>query len=166
MPNPSRLKLDRIDYRILRCLQSNGRMSNTELADVVGLSPSPCLRRVKALEESGVIKRYTCLVDPKKVGLPIHIFISVSLHSQERGGLEKFEEKIQGFSEVIECYLMTGSADYMLRVVVPDLEAFERFLADKLTRLKEVANIRSSIALKQVVYKTELPLDEERLFNE
>ena len=158
MPNH---KLDRTDYRILHLLQNNGRLANTELADAVGLSPSPCLRRVKALEEQGVIKRYTCLVDPKKVGLPIHIFINVSLHSQERGGLVIFESKIQTFSEVIECYLMTGTADYLLRVVVPDLEAFERFLADKLTCLKEVSNIHSSIALKQVVYKTELPLAHE-----
>lgn len=154
-------RLDRMDYRILRQLQSNGRISNTDLADAVGLSTSPCLRRVKILEEEGIIKRYTCLVDPKKVGLPINVFVSVSLHSQERGGLEDFETKIKTFSEVIECYLMTGTADYLLRVVVPDLEAFERFLADKLTRLKEVSNIRSSIALKQVVYKTELPLEDE-----
>ncbi len=159
----SKTKMDRIDYRILRCLQQDGRMSNTELADAVGLSPSPCLRRVKALEKSGVITRYTCLVDPKQVGLPIHVFVNVSLHSQERAGLEAFEAKIRTFTEVIECYLMTGTADYLLRVLVPDLEDFERFLADKLTRLKVVSNIRSSIALKQVVYKTELPLDESRL---
>jgi DNA-binding Lrp family transcriptional regulator len=140
-------------------------MSNTDLADAVGLSPSPCLRRVKALEDAGVIKRYTCVVDPKAAGLPIHIFISVSLGSQERVNLEKFESKIKSFNEVIECYLMTGVADYMLRVVVPDLESFEKFLAEKLTRLKEISNIRSSIALKQVVYKTELPLDEEKFLS-
>lgn len=140
----------------------DGRITNTELADAVGLSPSPCLRRVKALEKDGVIKRYTCLVDPEKVGLPINVFVNVSLHSQGRSGLEELEAKIKTFDEVIECYLMTGTADYLLRVVVEDLGAFERFLADKLTRLEEVSNIRSSIALKQVVYKTELPIDDRQ----
>ena len=151
------IKLDKTDYRILNKLQNNARLSNTELADAVGLSPSPCLRRVKQLEADGVIKRYVGIVDPKAVGLPISIFVSVSLHSQQRGGLEDFEQRIQSYPEVMECYLMTGSADYLLRVVVPDLESYERFLAEKLTRIPGVANIQSSFALKQVVYRTELP---------
>jgi DNA-binding Lrp family transcriptional regulator len=150
-------RLDKTDYRILNKLQNNARLSNTELADAVGLSPSPCLRRVKQLEADGVIKRYVGIVDPKSVGLPISIFVSVSLHSQQRGGLEDFEQRIQSYPEVMECYLMTGSADYLLRVVVPDLESYERFLAEKLTRIPGVANIQSSFALKQVVYRTELP---------
>jgi Lrp/AsnC family leucine-responsive transcriptional regulator len=153
------IQLDKTDYRILNKLQNNARMSNTELADAVGLSPSPCLRRVKQLEADGVIKRYVGIVDPKAVGLPISIFVSVSLHSQQRTGLEEFEQRIQSYPEVMECYLMTGSADYLLRVVVPDLDSYERFLAEKLTRITGVANIQSSFALKQVVYRTELPFE-------
>ncbi|MEX0619582.1 MAG: Lrp/AsnC family transcriptional regulator [Pseudohongiellaceae bacterium] len=153
-------RLDRTDYRILRHLQQNGRISNTELADAVGLSPSPCLRRVKALEQAGIIKRYAALVDAKAVGLPINIFVNVTLRSQERGSMEQFETSIARYREVMECYLMTGSFDYILRVVVPDLDSYERFLADRLTRTPGVANIQSSFTLKQVVYKTELPLDD------
>lgn len=150
--------LDRTDYRILHHLQNNGRISNTELADAVGLSPSPCLRRVKSLEQSGVVRRYAGIVDAKAVGLPISVFVSVSLNRQERSGLEAFETTIASYKEVMECYLMTGTSDYLVRIVVPDLESYERFLADKLTRIPGVANIQSSFALKQVVYKTELPL--------
>jgi DNA-binding Lrp family transcriptional regulator len=153
------LPLDRTDFRILRCLQNSGRMSNTELAESVGLSPSPCLRRVKALEQQGIIKRYAAIVDAKAVGLPISIFVNVSLHNQERKSLEQFEAHVSGYEEVMECYLMTGSFDYMLRIVVPDLESYEHFLAEKLTTTPGVANIQSSFTLKQVVYKTELPLD-------
>lgn len=153
------ISLDKTDYRILHHLQNNARITNVELADSVGLSPSPCLRRVKGLESKGVIKRYVSIVDAKAVGLPISVFVSVSLHSQERAGLEEFEACIASYKEVMECYLMTGTSDYMLRIVVPDLESYERFLADKLTRINGIANIQSSFALKQVVYKTELPLE-------
>jgi Lrp/AsnC family leucine-responsive transcriptional regulator len=154
------MNLDRTDYRILHHIQNNARISNVELAESVGLSPSPCLRRVKALEESGVIKRYAGIVDAGAVGLPISIFINVSLERQERSQLEDFEGRIRSYPQVMECYLMTGSSDYLVRIVVPDLQAYERFLADKLTRIPGVANIQSSFALKQVVYNTELPLQE------
>lgn len=154
------MKLDKIDYKLLKHIQNNARISNIELAELVGLSPSPCLRRVKALEESGVIKRYAGIVDAGAVGLPISIFVNVSLQRQERSGLEEFEQRIQSYPEVMECYLMTGSSDYLVRIVVPDLQAYERFLADKLTRIPGVANIQSSFALKQVVYNTQLPLPE------
>lgn len=117
-----------------------------------------CLRRIKFLEQAGIIKRYAAIVDAKAVGLPISIFVNVSLHSQERSSLVKFEDKIAKYAEIMECYLMTGSFDYVLRVVVPDLDSYERFLAEKLTRTPGVANIQSSFTLKQVVYKTELPL--------
>jgi DNA-binding Lrp family transcriptional regulator len=153
------MKLDSIDYHILQHVQNNARVSNIELAEAVGLSPSPCLRRVKTLEASGVIKRYVGIVDAGAVGLPISIFINVSLQRQERSGLEEFEHRIQSYREVMECYLMTGSSDYLVRIVVPDLQAYERFLADKLTRIPGVANIQSSFALKQVVYNTQLPLE-------
>ena len=156
MPNNT---LDRTDYRILHHLQNNARMTNTELADAVGLSPSPCLRRVKALETNGVLKLYAAIVDPKSVGLPISVFINVSLNKQEQQGLKDFERTVSEYKEVMECYLMTGSSDYLLRVVVPDLESYERFLTNKLTRIIGIANIQSSFALKQVVYKTELPLE-------
>jgi len=155
------LTMDRTDFRILHHLQNNGRISNAELADLVGLSPSPCLRRVKALEQAGIIKRYAAIVDAKAVGLPISIFVNVSLLRQERSSLEKFEEQIAKYAEIMECYLMTGSFDYVLRIVVPDLDSYERFLAEKLTRTPGVANIQSSFTLKQVVYKTELPLQNQ-----
>lgn len=152
------LILDRTDYKILHYLQNSGRMSNAELADAVGLSPSPCLRRVKALEQAGILKQYVALVDAKAVGLPISIFVNVTLRSQERASLLEFEQQVAVYDEVLECYLMTGSFDYTLRVVVPDLDSYERFLAERLTRIKGVANIQSSFTLKQVVYRTELPL--------
>lgn len=155
------MNLDKTDLKILQQLQNNGRISNAELADTVGLSPSPCLRRVRALEEAGVLRRYAGLVDPRAVGLPISVFVNVSLRSQERASLEEFERQILQYREVMECYLMTGGFDYMLRVVVPDLDSYQRFLADRLTRIKSVANIQSSMTLKQVVYKTELPLGVE-----
>lgn len=153
-----KISLDRTDYRILHHLQNDARLTNLELAEKVGLSPSPCLRRVKALEQGGIIRRYVGIVDAVAVGLPISAFVNVSLHSQDREALEMFQARVTTFPEVMECYLMTGSADYLLRVVVPDLESYERFLADKLTRIPGIGNIQTSFALKPVVYKTELPL--------
>jgi len=155
MPN---IKLDKTDFKILNLLQINGRISNAELADSVGLSPSPCLRRVKALEEAKVIKRYVGIIDAGQVGLPISIFVSVSLKSQERSALEEFESHISENKDVMECYLMTGTYDYFLRVVMPNLESYEQFLLDKLTRIPCVSNIESSFSLKQIVYRTELPV--------
>ncbi len=150
--------LDRIDNKILHHLQNNARISNTELADLVGLSASPCLRRVKTLEEAGILRRYVAIVDAKAVGLPISVVVNISLLSQDRNNLEVFEQRISEYQEVMECYLMTGGSDYMIRVVVPDLEHYERFLAEKLTRIPGISNIQSSFALKQLVYRTELPL--------
>ncbi|HMM76854.1 MAG TPA: Lrp/AsnC family transcriptional regulator [Gammaproteobacteria bacterium] len=152
------IPLDRTDYRILHHLQNDGRLTNLELAERVGLSPSPCLRRVRALEQAGILKRYVGIVDAKAVGLPISAFINVSLRSQEVGALDAFQNAVKSFPEVMECYLMTGNSDYLLRVVVPDLESYERFLAEKLTRIPGIANIQTSFALKPVVARTELPL--------
>jgi Lrp/AsnC family leucine-responsive transcriptional regulator len=160
MADNFKMDLDKIDYRILHHIQNNARISNIVLAEAIGLSPSPCLRRVRALEQAGVIKRYAGIVDAGAVGLPISIFVNVSLDRQERSGLEEFEQTISSYPEVMECYLMTGASDYLVRIVVPDLQAYERFLADKLTRIPGVANIQSSFALKQVVYNTELPLQQ------
>ena len=150
--------LDRIDYRILHFIQNDARMSNAELAEAVGLSPSPCLRRVKRLERAGIIKRYVGIVDASAVGLPISAFVSISLHSQDRDGLEAFQSRVKTYPEVMECYLMTGTSDFLMRVVVPNLQSYERF-ADKLTRIPGISNIQTSFALKPVVYKTELPLE-------
>ena len=152
------ISLDAIDRRILTVLQENARVTNVDLADASGVSASPCWRRVRELERTGVISRYVTLVDPAAVGLPVSVFIQVSLEKQIESALEDFENIIQLRPEVMECYLMTGDADYLLRVVVANLEAYERFLMDHLTRIPAVANIRSSFALKQVKYRTALPV--------
>src|SRR3546814_422637 len=151
--------LDAIDRRILRVLQENARIPNVDLAQAVGLSPSPCLRRVRDLEERGVVRRYVGLVDPGAVGLPVSVFVHVSLERQIEHALETFESAVLDRPEVMECYLMTGDADYLLRVVVPDLEAFQRFLMEHLTRVPGVSSIKSSFALRQVKYSTALPLE-------
>ena len=152
-------QLNAIDRRILAVLQENARVTNVELAESSGVSASPCWRRVRELERTGVISRYVTLVDPSSVGLPVSVFIQVSLEKQVETALEDFERVVLERPEVMECYLMTGDADYLLRVVVADLEAYERFLMDHLTRIPTVANIRSSFALKQVKYRTALPLE-------
>ena len=128
----SNTSLDAIDRRILAVLQENARVSNVELAESAGVSASPCWRRVRELERTGVISRYVTLVDPAALGLPVSVFIQVSLEKQVESALEIFENAILQRPEVMECYLMTGDADYMLRVVVADLEAYERFLMDHL----------------------------------
>jgi Lrp/AsnC family transcriptional regulator, leucine-responsive regulatory protein len=152
------LTLDDIDRRILLHLQRNARLTNSELADKVGISASPCWRRVRALEDGGVIARYATLVDQSAVGLPVSVFVSVTLERQAEDALEIFEKIVLERPEVLECYLMTGDADYLLRVVVPDLNAYERFLMAHLTRVKGISSIKSSFALRSVKYQTELPL--------
>jgi len=154
----SNSSLDAIDRKILETLQNDARIRNVELAERVGLSPSPCLRRVGMLEKKGIIKGYATLVDAKAAGLPVSVFVSVTLEKQVKKALGTFEKKINACPEVMECYLMTGDADYLLRVVTSDLDAYERFLIDHLTRIPGVASIKSSFALKQVAYKTALPL--------
>jgi DNA-binding Lrp family transcriptional regulator len=149
---------DKKDLRILKILQEQARISNSDLAQHVGLSPSPCWRRVRALEDAGVIQQYVALVSAKSVGLPINVFATVTLDKQIESALEAFETSVTKRPEVMECYLMTGEFDYLLRVVVPDLEAYEHFLLEHLTRIKGIASIKSSFSLKQVCYKTTLPL--------
>jgi Lrp/AsnC family transcriptional regulator, leucine-responsive regulatory protein len=151
--------LDSIDIKILKELQLDGSLSNVELAKRVHLSPSPCLARVKALEKAGVIDRYVALVKPKAVGLGLNVFISISLKQQGKAELEAFEQSIGQCDEVMECYLMTGDSDYLIRVAVPDIAALERFILDRLTPIEGIEKIRSSFALKQVRYKTALPID-------
>ncbi len=155
MPNTD---LDAIDRRILDRLQENGRISNVELANDVGISSSPCWRRVRELEKRGVISGYVALVDAAAVGLPVSVFVQVTLERQIEAALETFEAAVKERPEVMECYLMTGDADYLLRVVVSDLPTYEGFLKDHLTRIPGIANIKSSFALNQVKYRTSLPL--------
>ena len=150
--------IDEIDRNILQTLQQDARISNVRLARKVGLSPSPCLRRVRELESRGVIRGHVTLLDPAAIGLGVSVFIQVTLEKQVEKELELFEQAVLERPEVMECYLMTGDADYLLRVVVRDVPSFERFLLDHLTRIPGVAGIKSSFALKQVKYRTALPL--------
>ena len=150
--------MDTIDFRILERLQEDARSSNVELARAVNLSPSPCLARVRALERDGVIERYVTLLDAKKLGLTVSVLVQVTLEKQIEPALEAFEKAVRDRPEVMECYLMTGDADYLLRVLVADVPAFERFILDFLSRVPGVGNIKSSFALKQVKYQTALPL--------
>jgi Lrp/AsnC family leucine-responsive transcriptional regulator len=150
--------MDVIDLRILARLQQDARITNVELAKAVNLSPSPCLARVRALEASGYIERHVTLLNPKKLGLTVSVLVQVTLEKQIEPALETFEKAVRERPEVMECYLMTGDADYLLRVLVPDVPAFERFILEFLSRVPGVGNIKSSFALKQVKYQTALPL--------
>jgi Lrp/AsnC family leucine-responsive transcriptional regulator len=150
--------LDDIDRHILEQLQADGRMSLNDLAAKVGLSPSPCLRRVRMLERDGVISRYVAVLDQRAVGLPVSVFVSIKLEKQREESLNRFAKAVERWPEVLECYLMTGSRDYWLRVVVPDLDAYERFVKQKLTRVEGIASIESSFALEQVKYTNVLPV--------
>ena len=150
--------LDAYDRRIVTELQQDGRTTNQALAERIGLSPSPCLRRVRLLEEAGVITRYVGLVDPEKIGLTVTAFVRVRLDQQGDRHLAAFEAAIGGFSEVMECYLMTGESDYQLRILVKSLSEFEDFLRHKLTRIDGVAQVTTSFALRPVVYRTALPI--------
>ncbi len=155
-------KLDKVDIGILNLLQEDAGMTNAELAKAVHLSATPCYNRVKAMEDLGLIRRQVTLLDPEILGLHLNVFIHVSLEKQFQSALEQFEATIAARPEVMECYLMTGDADYLLRVLVPDIKALEAFIR-QLTTAPGVARIRSSFALKQVRYKTALPLPDNGL---
>lgn len=152
------MKLDSIDLRILAELQADGALSNVALAKKVHLSPSPCLARVKALEAAGVISRYVALANASTLGLGLNVFINISLKTQNKEALAEFEQRIAEHDEVMECYLMTGDSDYLIRVAVADIGALEKFILEQLTPIAGIEKIRSSFALKQVRYKTALPL--------
>lgn len=152
------MKLDATDLRILEELQRDASLSNVELARRIHLSPSPCLARVKALEAANVIRQYVALVDPSALGLGLNVFISISLKSQDKQALADFEYRIGQCDEVMECYLMTGNSDYLIRVAVTDIGALEHFILEHLTSIPGIDKIRSSFALKQVSSKTALPL--------
>lgn len=152
------MKLDKYDKLILDALQKDGRISNVQLAGLVSLSESACLRRVRALEESGMIDRYAALVSQPRVGLSGNVFVHIGLHREEERELAAFEQAVRNIPEVMECYLMTGEFDYLLCVVVADMADFERLHRDALTRLPGVARVNSSVAIRTVQKKTELPL--------
>ena len=152
------MDLDRYDRAILKLLQQDARITNASLAEKVSLSESACLRRVRALEESGLVEGYTAVLNQQKAGYPVNVFVNITLDRQAQPGLEAFENAVRKLPEVMECYLMTGDADYLLRVVCADLAAYERFLLNHLTRVPGVASIRSSFSLKQVKYSTALPV--------
>jgi Lrp/AsnC family leucine-responsive transcriptional regulator len=152
------MRLDRIDLAILDHLQRDGRATSNELAETAGLSPSPVHRRQKLLEEGGIIHRYVAILDQERVGLPVNVFVSVKLSAQTDDHLAAFEKAIADLPEIMECYVMSGASDYLLRVVAPDLGAYEEFLRTRLTRIPGVRGVESAFALKRVVYRTNLPL--------
>jgi Lrp/AsnC family leucine-responsive transcriptional regulator len=155
------MKLDRVDHQILAALQRDGRLSNRDLAEQVHLSESACLRRVRTLEEAGVIDGYAARVNQSTVGLPGNVFVSITLNRQEHADLAAFEDAVRRVPEVMECYLMTGQQDYLLRVVVSDAADFERLHSQHLTCLPGVARVQSSFALRTVRKGGELPLRAE-----
>ena len=150
--------MDKFDMEILDQLQKNARISNIALAETINLSPAPCLRRVRELENQGIISNYTTILDPEKLGWNVSVFIEIRLEKQVLEYIEVFEDMVQQYPEVMECYLMTGTSDYLLRVVAEDLPSLQTFITEKLATIPNVANMRSSIALKQVKYKTALPV--------
>jgi Lrp/AsnC family transcriptional regulator, leucine-responsive regulatory protein len=154
------IDLDRYDRLILEALQKNGRISNQELADTISLSPSPCLRRVRRLEEVGLIDGYVALLNARKLGLTLMAFIQISMdkHTPER--FDGFEKAVNNYSEVLECHLITGqSADYLLKVIVKDMDAYQQFLLQKLTRIEGVSGVHSSFVLKSPINGTALPVN-------
>ena len=158
MAKTTNLELSAVDRRILRALQEDGRMTVQAIAERVGLSASPCLRRIRQLEQAGVIAAYSAIVEQKAVGLPVSVFISIKLERQRSRELDRFGDAVRAWPEVMECYLMTGQFDYLLRVVCADLAAYESFLRDRLTQLEGVGSIESSFSLAQINYSRVLPL--------
>jgi len=155
------MKLDRLDRRILQELQHDGRIANADLAEKVGLSPSTCLRRVRALEEVGVIDKYVALLDQRKLGRRMDVFVEISLTGQSNEVLENFEKAVARSGEIMECYLMAGDADYLLRVTAADPTDFERIHRVELARLPGVLRMKSSFAIRPIVRKTAFPMAEE-----
>lgn len=154
------IKLDRTDRRILALMQANGRISNLELADQIGLSPTPCSRRVKRLEESGLIERHVTILNGALLGLNITAMISITMDRHTPDRFEHFERSVREFPEVVECSIVTGqTADYLLKAVLPDMTYYEEFLLGRLTRIEGVSGVHSSFVLRKVINKTELPLE-------
>lgn len=154
--------MDEIDYRIVRELQQDARLTNQDLAHRIGLSPSPCLRRVRRLEEGGILQGYTALVNQEAYGMPINVFVSVRLERQTDATIKAFERAVQKLDEVLECYLMTGTRDYLLRVVSEDLQSYERFIRERLTKINGIGALESSFAFGQVKQSRALPVPRRR----
>jgi DNA-binding Lrp family transcriptional regulator len=150
--------LDAIDRQILHVLQRDGRITNQDLADQIGLSPSPCLRRTRLLESNGVIQKYVALLDLSAVGQGLQAIVEVRLDRQTSATVARFEKEILKYPQVLECYLIAGDWDYMLRVVASDLDEFREFCVNSLARIPGVANVKSNMSMKQVKYSTEIPL--------
>jgi Lrp/AsnC family leucine-responsive transcriptional regulator len=154
------MQLDRLDKRILNELQQNGSITNLELAERIGLSPSPCARRVKQLQDAGFIKGQATLLDPSTLGLKLTALIQISMDRHTPDRFEEFEKIVHSYPEVVECLLITGqSADYQLKVLVPDMEYYQEFLLNKITRIEGVSDVHSSFMLREVINTTALPLD-------
>lgn len=152
------MKLDNIDRRILNALQDDGRLQNVELAKRVGLSPSPCLRRVRLLEEAGVIERYVALVNPAKVSAGMTVFVRVWLKGQDEETVNNFVSAIKGMPEVMECHLMAGDCDFLLRVVSEDLEAYRQFQVKYLGRIKSVQSLKTEIPMQRIKQTSKITL--------
>ena len=153
-------KLDKLDKRILQALQRDGSITNLELAEQIGLSPSPCARRVKQLEEAGIINKQVTLLNASQLDLKLTALIQISMDRHTPDRFEVFEKQVRSYPEVIECLLITGqSADYQLKVVVPDMECYQEFLLNKITRIEGVTDVHSSFMLREVINTTELPLN-------
>jgi DNA-binding Lrp family transcriptional regulator len=152
------MNIDRFDRKILQALQKDGRISNVDLADLVSLSESACLRRVRRLEEDGFIDKYTALLNQHQADLAGNVFVHITLHREKQSDLAAFEAAVQNLPEVMECYLMTGEFDYLLRIVISDMADFERVHKESITRLPGVARVNSSVAIRTVRNTTELPL--------
>ena len=152
------MHIDRFDRKILQALQKDGRISNVDLADLVSLSESACLRRVRRLEEDGFIDKYTALLNQHQANLAGNVFVHITLHREKQSDLAAFEAAVQNLPEVMECYLMTGEFDYLLRIVISDMADFERVHKESITQLPGVARVNSSVAIRTVRNTTELPL--------
>ena len=150
--------MDAIDKKIIRALQQDARLTNQDLAAKVGLSPSPCLRRVRKLEQDGILSGYTALVDQEKFGLPINVFVNIRLEKPSTQTIREFEQAIEAIDAVVECYLMTGNRDYLLRVVSSDLKSYEHLVRDRLTTIPGVLSLESSFAFGQVKHTNVLPV--------
>lgn len=152
------ITLDETDRRILRVLQRNARISNVDLANEVGLSPSPCLRRVKLLEESGIIERFVTVLRGEEVGLGLTVFVRVWFKTQDAAITQQFAETVRNFPEVMECYLTTGECDAIMRVVTADLHAYWRFQADHLTRIPSVQSVKTDVPMETIKRSYDLPI--------
>lgn len=156
-----KVKLDRIDRKILHDLQENGRMTNVELAERAGISAPPCLRRVRALEEAGVIKGYHADIDPNSLGFGVTVFAQVGLSNQAETDLKKFEDLVRSWPLVRECYLVSGEADYILKIVAEDWDAYQKFLTTHLTTAPNVSHIKSALGIRVAKHKPGVPVEVE-----